>query len=126
HVKPHGALYNMAARDRPLADAIAKAVHDFDPALIVFGLAGSEMIKAAEALGLRSASEVFADRGYQNDGSLTPRDQPGAMIEDADQSLAQVRQMLTGTVRALSGAAVPVRADTLCLHGDQPDALDFA
>lgn len=126
HVKPHGALYNMAARDRALADAIAAAVRDFDPALILFGLAGSEMMKAAAALGLRYASEVFADRSYQDDGSLTPRHQPGAMIEDVDQSLAQVREMLGGSVRALSGAEVPIRADTLCVHGDQPRALDFA
>ena len=126
HVKPHGALYNMAAKDRQLADAIARAVRDFDPRLILFGLAGSEMIKAADVIGLRSMSEVFADRTYQDDGSLTPRTQPGAMIEDASQSLAQVRQMLTGTVRSLGGTDVPVRADTLCLHGDEPRALDFA
>ncbi len=126
HVKAHGALYNMAAKDRTLADAIAQAVRDFDPALILFGLAGSEMIKAADAVGLRSASEVFADRTYEEDASLTPRGLAGAMIEDAGQSLAQIRQMLSGTVRARSGIAVPVRADTLCLHGDQAGALDFA
>ena len=126
HVKPHGALYNMAAKNRPLADAIAQAVFDFDPGLVFFGLAGSEMIAAADALGLRSAQEVFADRSYQDDGTLSPRGEPGAMIEDPDQSLAQVRQMLKGSVRALSGAEVPVRADTLCLHGDQAGALDFA
>ncbi|MEO5696053.1 MAG: 5-oxoprolinase subunit PxpA [Burkholderiaceae bacterium] len=126
HVKPHGALYNMAAKDRKLSDAIAQAVFDFDPALILFGLAGSEMINAAEALGLRSASEVFADRSYQDDGTLSPRGQAGALIEDADQSLAQVRQMLAGSVRAASGRDVAVRADTLCLHGDQPGALVFA
>lgn len=126
HVKPHGALYNMAVKDRKLSDAIAQAVRDFDPGLIFFGLAGSEMIKAAEALGLRAANEVFADRSYQDDGSLSPRGLPDAMIEDPDQSLAQVRQMLAGSVTALSGKVVPVRADTLCLHGDQPGALDFA
>ncbi len=126
HVKPHGALYNMAAKDRQLANAIAQAVFDFDPGLVFFGLAGSEMVSAAQALGLRSASEVFADRSYQDDGSLSARGQAGAMIEDADQSLAQVRQMLSGSVRAVSGAVVPVRADTLCLHGDQPGALAFA
>lgn len=126
HVKPHGALYNMAAKDRPLADAIAQAVFDFDSGLVFFGLAGSEMINAAHALGLRSASEVFADRSYQDDGSLSPRGQAGALIEDADQSLSQVKQMLTGTVRAVSGLQVKVRADTLCLHGDQSGALDFA
>lgn len=126
HVKPHGALYNMAAKDRQLADAIAQAVFDFDPGLVLFGLAGSEMINAAGDLGLRSASEVFADRSYQDDGSLSPRGQAGALIEDADQSLSQVRQMLTGSVRAVSGLDVEVRADTLCLHGDQAGALDFA
>lgn len=126
HVKPHGALYNMAARDRALADAIAQAVRDFDQTLILFGLAGSEMIKAAAALGLHSASEVFADRTYQDDGSLTPRGRAGAMIEDVNESLVQVRQMLAGSVRALSGAEVPICADTLCVHGDQPEALEFA
>ena len=126
HVKPHGALYNMAAKDRPLADAIAQAVQDFDPGLILFGLAGSQMLQAADALGLRSAAEVFADRSYQDDGSLSARNAPGALIEDPAQSLAQVRQMLSGTVRAASGLNIPVRADTLCLHGDQPNALLFA
>ena len=126
HVKPHGALYNMAVKDRALADAIAQAVVDIDPKLVFFGLAGSEMINAANALGLRSACEVFADRSYQDDGSLSLRGTAGAMIEDAEQSLAQVRQMLTGSVRAVSGIDVPVRADTLCLHGDQPGALEFA
>jgi 5-oxoprolinase (ATP-hydrolysing) subunit A len=126
HVKPHGALYNMAVKDRSLADAIAQAVFDIDPKLVFFGLAGSEMINAANALGLRSACEVFADRSYQDDGSLSQRGTTGAMIEDAEQSLAQVRQMLTGSVRAVSGLNVAVRADTLCLHGDQPGALEFA
>nr|WP_269840101.1 5-oxoprolinase subunit PxpA [Paucibacter sp. M5-1]MCZ7882566.1 LamB/YcsF family protein [Paucibacter sp. M5-1] len=126
HVKPHGALYNMAVKDRKLSDAIAQAVRDFDPGLVFFGLAGSEMIRAAEALGLRAANEVFADRSYQDDGSLSPRGLPGAMIEDPEQSLAQVRQMLAGSVTALSGNVVPVQADTLCLHGDQPGALEFA
>ncbi|QPF71950.1 LamB/YcsF family protein [Roseateles sp. DAIF2] len=127
HVKAHGALYNMAARDRALSDAIAQAVRDFDPGLVYFGLAGSVMIEAAQALGLRCAHEVFADRSYQDDGRLTARGTPGAMIEDEDRSLAQVRQMLhEGRVTALSGATVPVRADTLCLHGDQPGALAFA
>lgn len=126
HVKPHGALYNMAAKDRALADAVVRAVADVDPTLIFFGLAGSQMIAAAEALSLRAASEVFADRGYQDDGSLTPRGQPGAMIEEVSQSLAQVRQMLTGSVRSVGGRDVPLRADTLCIHGDQPGALEFA
>jgi 5-oxoprolinase (ATP-hydrolysing) subunit A len=126
HVKPHGALYNMAAKDRTLADAIAQAVFDLDSGLVLFGLSGSALIDAATALGLRSACEVFADRSYQDNGSLSPRGQPGALIEDRAQSLAQVRHMLTGKVRAVSGLEVAVRADTLCLHGDQAGALDFA
>jgi UPF0271 protein len=127
HVKAHGALYNVAAKDQRLANAIAKAVHDFDPRLIMFGLAGSAMIEAAEDVGLRAACEVFADRTYQDDGSLTPRSQPNAMIEDEEQSVTQVKRMVTeGVVRSLSGNDVRVRADTLCIHGDQPNALAFA
>lgn len=126
HVKPHGALYNMAARDRALADALAQAVHDLDPSLVFYGLAGSAMVDAARALGLRVAEEVFADRAYEDDGRLAARGTPGAMIEDADAALAQVRGMLQGQVRARSGAWVALRADTLCLHGDQPGALHFA
>ena len=127
HVKAHGALYTMAAKDRRLADAIAKATRDFDPRLVMFGLAGSAMIDAAEQAGLRAASEVFADRTYQDDGSLTPRSQPNAMIEDENVSIAQVKRMVTeGAVRSVSGNDVRVRADTLCIHGDQPNALAFA
>ncbi|MBS0446674.1 MAG: LamB/YcsF family protein [Proteobacteria bacterium] len=127
HVKAHGALYNMAAQDAALADAIARAVRDVDPTLALFGLAGSLQIAAAEQLGLRAVSEVFADRSYQDDGSLTPRGQPGAMIEDAEVAAAQVRRMVEqGSVRAVGGKDVPVRADTLCIHGDQPGALAFA
>lgn len=127
HVKPHGALYNMAAKSRALADAIAQAVHDVDDRLVLFGLSGSEMIRAAEALGLRTAAEVFADRSYQDDGSLTPRDQRGAMIEDADVAVAQVRRMVSdGRVQSVSGRQVEIRADTLCIHGDQAGAVDFA
>ena len=127
HVKAHGALYNMAVRDAALAEAIARAVRDVDSGLIFFGLAGSPMIGIAESLGLRVASEVFADRTYQDDGSLTPRTQPGAMIEDADVAVAQVKRMvLDGRVRSVSGRDVPVRADTLCIHGDQPGAVAFA
>jgi UPF0271 protein len=126
HVKAHGALYNVAARDAALADALARAVRDVDPSLVFYGLAGSEHIGAAERAGLRVASEVFADRSYQDDGSLTPRNLPGAMIEDAEQSVAQVRRMvLERRVRAQSGKDIAVRADTLCIHGDQPGALAF-
>ena len=126
HVKAHGALYNMAARDRALADALCAAVRDFDAQLVLFGLAGSQMLHAAEQCGLRTASEVFADRSYQDDGSLTPRNAPGAVIEDVDTSVAQVKQMvLEGRVRSVNGRDVAVRADTLCIHGDQPQALAF-
>jgi UPF0271 protein len=127
HVKAHGALYNMAAKDRALADAIAAAVRDVDPSLVLFALSGSALVDAAEAAGIKPAAEVFADRSYQDDGSLTPRGRPGAMIEDVEMSIEQVRRMVfDGVVRAQSGKEVPVRADTLCIHGDQPGALQFA
>ncbi len=126
HVKAHGALYNQAAKDYALSEAIAQATYDVDPTLVLFGLAGSESVRAAQAVGLRAAGEVFADRTYQDDGSLTPRRRPDAMIEDADTSAAQaIRMVRDGVVRATSGADVPVRADTLCIHGDQPGALAF-
>jgi len=126
HVKAHGALYNMAARDCALAEAIAQAVHDVDAGLVLFGLAGSEMLAAADRLGVPCAAEVFGDRTYQDDGSLTPRRQAGAMIEDVEVSAAQVTRMaLQGMVRSTSGKDVPVKADTLCVHGDQPGALAF-
>lgn len=127
HVKPHGALYNMAARDPALAEAVAAAVHEADPRLILFGLAGSELIKAGQARGLRVAREVFADRTYQPDGSLTARSQPGALIEDANVAVAQVRQLvLGGMVTAMDGTMVSLAADTVCLHGDGPHAVFFA
>ena len=126
HVKAHGALYNMAAKDAALADAIVRAVRDIDPGLMLFALAGSEMIRSAEHAGLQVASEVFADRTYQTDGSLSPRDLQGSMIEDIDVAVIQIRQMVErGTVRSLQGVDVPVRADTLCIHGDQAGALAF-
>ena len=127
HVKAHGALYNMAARDPALARAICRAVRDVDSRLVLYGLAGSEMLRAAAEVGLTAYSEVFADRSYQDDGSLTPRSQPGAMIEDADAAVAQVLRMVReGVVRSQSGKDVPVQADTLCIHGDQPGAVAFA
>ncbi|MDB6115747.1 MAG: LamB/YcsF family protein [Lacunisphaera sp.] len=127
HVKAHGALYNMAARDAALAAAVADAVHDADPKLILFGLAGSKLIEAGKARGLRVAAEVFADRTYQADGSLTPRTQPGAMIEAAPAAVAQVRRIIgSGLVIATDGTEVPIAADTICLHGDGPHAVFFA
>jgi UPF0271 protein len=127
HVKAHGALYNMAAKDRRLADGIASAVRDFDPSLILVGLSGSELIKAGRAAGLACASEVFADRGVEPDGSLTPRGQPGAMIEDEDLAVARVLRMIQeGKVTCRGGVDVAIQADTVCIHGDQPKALAFA
>ena len=127
HVKPHGALYNMAAKDAALAEAIAQAVYKFDSSLVLFGLAGSESIKAGEKIGLRTASEVFADRSYQTDGSLTPRNLPGAMIEDDEAAIAQVLRMVKeGKVKSLTGGDVAVKADTVCVHGDGAHALLFA
>ena len=126
HVKPHGAMYNMAAKDPALAEAIAQAIYDVDREIILFALAGSESVKAAEKIGLKVASEVFADRSYQEDGSLTPRTQPGAMITDEDASIAQVLSMvLKGQVTTLSGKVIPVKADTICVHGDGEKALLF-
>jgi UPF0271 protein len=127
HVKPHGALYNMAAADEKLAEAVAEAVYRVDGDLILFGLSGSWMIKKAQALGLRVAEEVFADRSYQKDGSLTPRRQPGAMISDEEMSLAQVLGMVKdGTVKTLPGDIISIRADTVCVHGDGEHALEFS
>lgn len=127
HVKPHGALYNMAARDRVLADAIACAVRDFDPGLVLFGLSGSQLIAAGQAHGLTSASEVFADRRYQPDGSLTPRSDPGALIHEVEEAGRQVLEMIKhGFVRARDGSEVRVIAETVCIHGDAPTAPGFA
>src|SRR5690349_14496349 len=127
HVKAHGALYNMAAKDHKLAHAIAKAVADLDRGLVLFGLAGSALTKAGRDAGLQIANEVFADRSYQPDGSLTPRNLPGSMIEDVQASLAQVEDMMTrGRVRAQDGTELAIDADTICIHGDQPGAAQFA
>ena len=127
HVKPHGALYNMAAKDPKLARAIAKAVKDFDSDLVLYALAGSQMITAAEEIGLRTLSEVFADRTYQDDGTLTPRSSENAMITDEAKSIAQVLRMVKeNTVVSVSNSAIPILAETICLHGDGIHALPFA
>lgn len=127
HVKAHGALYNMAAKDIELAKAIVQAVYDFDADLILYALAGSKMIEAAEKSGLVTASEVFADRSYQDDGSLTPRTQQGAMIEDEAQSIKQVlRFAQEQEVLSVNNKIISVKAETLCLHGDGKHAVDFA
>lgn len=127
HVKPHGALYNMSAKDAGLAALVAQAVKDTDPALVLFGLSGSHSIRAAQAAGLKTASEAFADRSYQEDGSLTPRSQPGALIETTGEVVQQVRQIINRQqVTTLSGKIIPLQADTICIHGDGPHAVDFA
>ncbi|QGW84078.1 5-oxoprolinase subunit PxpA [Variovorax paradoxus] len=127
HVKPHGQLYNQAVKEPELADALCEAVRRFDPSLRFFGLAGSGMIDAARRAGLTPVEEVFADRGYMPDGSLVPRSQPGALIEDEEQSLAQTLSLVRDRkVTAIDGSTVPVNAQTVCLHGDGAHALAFA
>lgn len=127
HVKPHGALYNIAARESTIAAAIARAVVEFDRSLLLFGLAGSRLIDEGRAAGLRTASEVFADRGYRADGSLVPRGEPGAVIEDEDivvhRALSMVRDRV---VVAVDGTHVPLDVDTICIHGDTPGAAELA
>jgi 5-oxoprolinase (ATP-hydrolysing) subunit A len=126
HVKPHGALYNMSAKDIVLANIIAKAVSDFNPSLILVGLSGSHSIDEARAAGLKTANEAFADRTYQDDGSLTPRSQPGALIETVEKVVAQVEQLIQeGTVMTVSGKIIPVAAETICIHGDGKQASEF-
>ncbi len=127
HVKPHGALYNQAAKDAALAEAIARAVHDFDPTLILVGLAGSALPRAGAALGLAVAHEAFADRRYAADGSLLPRGEPGAVIDDAETAVAQAVQIATmGKVDVAGGGTVALAANTICVHGDRPEAATFA
>lgn len=127
HVKPHGALYNMAAREAMIAKTIAQAVKDFNDDLVLYGLSNSFLISEAEALGLETASEAFADRTYQSDGSLTPRSEPDALIENEEQCIRQVLQMVKeGTVTATSGKIIPIIADTICIHGDGKHAVSFA
>ena len=127
HVKPHGALYNMAAKDASLAEAIARAVKNLDADLIVYGLSSSHLITETQKLGLKTASEVFADRTYTAEGTLTPRSQANALIKDADESINQVVQMINkGVVTATNGDDVAINAETVCIHGDGPHAVEFA
>ncbi len=126
HVKPHGALYNMAAKDYPLAKAVCEAVAAFDNRLILLALAGSEMVRAGRELGLRVAQEVFSDRAYEEDGSLVARSKPGAMIKDEEEAIARVVRMVTeGKVKAITGKDISVAADSICVHGDGEKALAF-
>ena len=127
HVKPHGALYNTAAADLDTALAIASAVADFDSRMMLYGLANSAFVKAAEKLGLSFCGEAFADRTYSDLGLLTPRTEAGAMIENDDQAIEHVLQMIeTDSVNSLSGKNIPIQADTICIHGDGPNAISFA
>jgi UPF0271 protein len=127
HVKPHGALYNQAAKDAAMARAVAEAVKAIDAELIFYGLSGSFLISEAEKIGLKTASEVFADRTYRRDGSLTPRSEPNALIHDAEKSVAQVLQMIRSqSVTASGGEIVSIKAETVCIHGDGANALEFA
>lgn len=127
HVKPHGALYNMAAKRKDLSEAIAEAVYKVDPSLILFGLSGSELLCAGEKIGLRTAHEVFADRTYQMDGTLTPRSQSNALITNHEEAVSQVIRMVKeGTVTCQQGMDIKIKADTICIHGDGSHAFVFA
>jgi UPF0271 protein len=127
HVKPHGALYNMAVRDEKLADAIARAIESVDPKLILFAPDNTELARAGEARGLQIAREVFADRNYLNDGWLVPRTRPDALLRDPREAAQRVLRMLReGKVRSVEGRDVDVRAETICVHGDTPGAVEFA
>lgn len=126
HVKAHGALYNLAAADPALAQALAEAVALFDPALVLVGLAGSCLIDAGRRAGLRVAQEVFADRGYQSDGSLVPRGEPGALLHDVREVAGRIRTLVRdGTLRTAGGSVLRVEAHTICVHGDTPGAAGF-
>lgn len=127
HVKPHGALYNMAAKDPILAEAVARAIYDVDPGLVMYGLSGSHLIWEARGMGLKTANEVFADRTYRDDGSLTPRSENGAMITDPDVAVSHVLQMVrNGMVTTISGKQIPLVAETICIHGDGANAVTLA
>jgi len=127
HVKPLGALYNMAVRDKNLADAIARAIGSVDPKLILFAPNNSELSRAGEAHGLKIAREIFADRNYLNDGWLVPRTRPDALLHDPKEAAQRVLRMLReGKVRSVEGRDVDVRGETICVHGDTPGAVEFA
>lgn len=127
HVKPHGALYNMAARDRGVADAIAAILAQIDQSLILVGLFGSELLASGKAQGLATAAEGFADRAYQADGRLIPRDKEGALIHDESTVVSRAHSLIhDGTITAIDGTLLHLRVDTLCLHGDTPGALRLA
>lgn len=126
HVKPHGALYNMAAVDEKLAKAMCEAVYEVDKDIIFMGLAGSKMITAAEEIGLKVCSEVFADRAYNDDGTLVSRKLPGSVIKDKELAIRRVVRMVKeGKVKSINGNDISIKADSICVHGDNPKALEF-
>ena len=126
HVKPHGALYNMAGKDYELARAVCEAIADVNPRLILMAQAGSQMQKAAEEMHLKMAREIFADRAYEEDGSLVARNKPGAMITDENEAIERVITMVRqGKVAAITGKEIPIQADSVCVHGDGEKALLF-
>ncbi|WP_082233293.1 LamB/YcsF family protein [Halobacillus massiliensis] len=127
HVKPHGALFNMAAKDFELSKGIAEAVYDVNPELILFGLSGSELVKAGENIGLKTANEVFSDRTYQHDGSLTSRKEKNALLTDPQEAIQQVIRMVKeNKVHTVQGQDITIKAQTICIHGDGQTALEFA
>ncbi|MBA5849900.1 5-oxoprolinase subunit PxpA [Clostridium sp. cel8] len=126
HVKPHGALYNMAAKDIDLALAICEGIYEIDSNLTLLALSGSKMIDAAKMIGLKVASEVFADRAYNDDGSLVKRGKPGAVIEDEELAIERVIRMIReNKVKTINGIDIPIKADSICVHGDGVKALEF-
>lgn len=126
HVKPHGALYNMACKDADLARAICEGIYEVNPKLILLALSGSKMIQEAEKIGLKAASEVFADRAYEDDGTLVSRTKQGAMITDLDQAIQQVISMIKeGKVKTINGSYIDIKADSVCVHGDGAKAIEF-
>ena len=127
HVKPHGALYNMAGKDEILAQAVCEGIFEYDSNLILLGLSGSKMIEAGKKIGLRTASEVFADRAYEADGSLVARSKPGAVITDENLAVLRVVEMVkNGRVTSITGNEIEIKADSICLHGDGVKAVEFA
>ena len=126
HVKPHGAMYNMAAKDIKLALAIAEGIAQVDDSLILLGLSGSKLLKAAQEVGLKSAAEVFADRAYEEDGSLVARTKAGAVIADENEVIERVIKMIKlGKVQTITGKEIEIKPDSICVHGDNPKALNF-
>ncbi|AOV07121.1 5-oxoprolinase subunit PxpA [Sporosarcina ureilytica] len=127
HVKPHGALYNMSAKDALLAEAVARAIYHFNPELLLYGLANSELIRAGKKFGLQTVGETFADRTYQYDGSLTPRNHPHALIANTETAIEQVLQIVKEQrVIAIDGSTIKLHGQTVCIHGDAENALQFA